>query len=326
MDWGNERFVRSYTRDTEDDLLLSYEAFALWCVLLRKLDRAGVLEAKRGAKSVALVVRWPIEVVERVLPEILADGRLVEHDLGYAAPNFLEAQETPQSDKQRAKESRARRADRSRRITPSHAESRAVTNRDGADTNRDSSVTPCHAPSRAVTPCHSEPSEPSGQEDSPAGARAIPPAPSTARGAGTGPQEQHPEALRGRQSLRDRAWARLHEIRERIAAEKGWDDVQPLHTFDPGKAELAARILEAGDAAEAQVTHVIAMLEAEARAKGTVQWLTGSAFSSTSWRRLLGMRAEDAVTSSAIPARAGPNRGRAALDDDRTRIRKIRDL
>jgi hypothetical protein len=160
MDWANERYVRVYTRDTEDDLLLSWEATALWHALIRKVDRAGVLEAKRGARSLALVTRIPIDVVERSLPELLADGRLAAHELGYLVPNFIEAQETPQSDKQRATESRGRRRDRgrhapSRNVTSRHAESRAVTERDGAVTERDSNVTPSHAPSHDVTSCHS---------------------------------------------------------------------------------------------------------------------------------------------------------------------------
>jgi hypothetical protein len=106
----------------------------------------------------------PAEVVAEHLPELLEDGRIELHasdeDQGYlVAPNFMEAQETPQSDKQRSKESRARRRDRAR------AE-QIVTNRDGGDTKRDAgdtkrdpSVTRRHAASRGVTPDQTDPAQ-----------------------------------------------------------------------------------------------------------------------------------------------------------------------
>lgn len=166
MDWTNERYVRVYTRDTEDDLLLSWQASALWVAIMRKMDRAGVLEAKRGAASVALIVRWPVEVVAAALPELLADGRLVEHEVGFLAPNFLEAQEAPQSDKQRAAESRARRRERSR----------SVTNRDVTITIRDQNVTPGHTTSHDVTSCHSDQTLQSDPDQTNQGEPLAPPA------------------------------------------------------------------------------------------------------------------------------------------------------
>lgn len=149
MDWANERYVRVYTRDTDDWLVLSWDAKAVWLAMMRKFDRAGVLETKRGARGVAALIGAPIDVVERGLPELLHDGCVVEHGLGYAARNFIEAQETPQSDKQRAKNSRERRRSPGVTIRDSDVTTPGplVTDRDGAVTNRDES-------SRAVTPRH----------------------------------------------------------------------------------------------------------------------------------------------------------------------------
>lgn len=109
MDWENERYVRAYTRDTEDWLCLSWEAQALFLMLLRKVDRAGLLTTKRGPGGVAVQVRMPVDVVTRALPELLTDGCIRECRSGYVMPNYLAAQEARQSDKQRQRESRAAR-------------------------------------------------------------------------------------------------------------------------------------------------------------------------------------------------------------------------
>jgi hypothetical protein len=54
MDWENERYVRVYTRDTIDWVALGWEAQSLFLLLIRKVDRSGVLEiGKHGARGVA---------------------------------------------------------------------------------------------------------------------------------------------------------------------------------------------------------------------------------------------------------------------------------
>lgn len=135
MDWSNERYVRLYTRDTDSWLVLSWQARALLTFLLRKVDRAGVLETKRGALGVAAAVGMPLDEVQRALPELLTDGCVTEHGRGYVIPNFLAAQEAIQSDKQRSKEYRQRRRDKA--VAPA---GRAVTNGDASVTWRDASV------------------------------------------------------------------------------------------------------------------------------------------------------------------------------------------
>ena len=140
MDWANEKYVRLYVRDTPEWLILPWQAKALWPLLVRKLDRSGVLATKLGARGVAVLVGLPIEVVEAGLDALQEDGCLQKHELGYLAPNFIEAQETSQSDAARQRESRQRR--------------RSVRNAElpVADVPSD---TECHTASHAVRVSHS---------------------------------------------------------------------------------------------------------------------------------------------------------------------------
>jgi hypothetical protein len=110
MDWENERYVRVYTRDTIDWVALGWEAQSLFLLLIRKVDRSGVLEiGKHGARGVAGLIGMPAEVVERSLSVLTSDGCVTIRDGLLLMPNFIEAQEAKQSDKQRQKESRDRR-------------------------------------------------------------------------------------------------------------------------------------------------------------------------------------------------------------------------
>ena len=77
MNWPDERYVRLYTRDTPSWLMLSFPAQGLFCLLLRKVDRAGTLELGRaGTKGVGLAIghvhQWTM--LEPALKELLADG------------------------------------------------------------------------------------------------------------------------------------------------------------------------------------------------------------------------------------------------------------
>lgn len=165
MRWEDERYVRVYTRDTVDWQMLSFDAQALFLLLLRKVDRAGLLAlGKHGKRGVAVAVGHPREW-ERLGPaleELLADGcvRLTADGQCVLVPNFIAAQEATSSDKQRKAESRAKArevaaavpilANESQNVTHGHDPSAAVTH--GHDASR--SVTP----SRAV-PSRAEPSQ-----------------------------------------------------------------------------------------------------------------------------------------------------------------------
>lgn len=108
MDWSNELYVKVYRRDTADDLLLSWEARALWHEMLRKFDRSGIIKARRGAQGLAALVRIPVEVVENALAELLDDGRVQTTDGGWVAPNYMEAQEATKAHALRQREYRER--------------------------------------------------------------------------------------------------------------------------------------------------------------------------------------------------------------------------
>jgi hypothetical protein len=104
--------------------------------MLCKFDRSGVIPVRNGWPSIARMVRWPIEVVERAGPELVTDGRVRVTDHGFVAPNFTDAQTASKSDKLRQRESRDRRRDvalsKQPEITKTrHASSRKVTKRDG---------------------------------------------------------------------------------------------------------------------------------------------------------------------------------------------------
>jgi hypothetical protein len=150
MDWTNERYVRAYVRDTADYLVLSWQARGLWWEIIRKADRSGVVATNHGARGVAALVRWPIEVVQDALAELVEDGCIQECPGGFVLPNYMPAQESAKSTSERKRESRE-----SRRL-------QMVTNRDPSGTNRDQesqSVTPSHTESRNVTPNQTKPNQ-----------------------------------------------------------------------------------------------------------------------------------------------------------------------
>jgi len=76
VDWSNERYVRLYTRDSVTWSLWPWEARALFCFLLRKVDRAGVLDlgGNDPARAVAAVVGMPLAMVKEHLPAIIESG------------------------------------------------------------------------------------------------------------------------------------------------------------------------------------------------------------------------------------------------------------
>jgi hypothetical protein len=110
IDWSNEPFARLYKRETDDDLLLSWEARAVWHEFLKKCDRSGMLETRRGVPGLAALLRVPLDVIENALQQLIEDGRLRSvPNVGFVAPNYLQANDAPRSDRVRQAESRLRR-------------------------------------------------------------------------------------------------------------------------------------------------------------------------------------------------------------------------
>jgi hypothetical protein len=115
--------------------MLPWQARALFPLLLRKVDRAGILQlGKHGSKGLAHIVGMPVEVVDAGLAGLLEDGAVVMHGDTIVIRNYIEAQEAASSDAQRKRDSRERqreavtkRDSRSQNVTRSHDESRAVT-------------------------------------------------------------------------------------------------------------------------------------------------------------------------------------------------------
>ena len=133
MRWEDERYVRVYTRDTVDWQYLSFEAQGLLTLLLRKVDRAGILEfGRHGVEGVAAAIghpnRW--DTIKPALDQLVADGCVAVEPSRLVLPNFIEAQEAKTSDRERQRKSResARvRHTASQPVTSGHTESQPVT-------------------------------------------------------------------------------------------------------------------------------------------------------------------------------------------------------
>lgn len=131
MDWSNEQYVRLYVRNTTTWRRLGFEGRTMLMHLLRVLDRSGVLDIEDmdPAEAAALHTEAPTEFARIGVNRLLELGTFIHDGSRLVMPNFLEAQETAKSDKQRQRESRQKRAvtkrdDPSRNVTP---ESRNVT-------------------------------------------------------------------------------------------------------------------------------------------------------------------------------------------------------
>src|SRR5690349_986751 len=97
LDWANERYIRFYVREKPDEAAWCWQATALWPQLLRRADRAGVIETRKGARGLAGLTRLPLEVVEPGLVDLVADGCIVQTATGYYIPNYIDAQTTKSS-------------------------------------------------------------------------------------------------------------------------------------------------------------------------------------------------------------------------------------
>jgi hypothetical protein len=171
LNFADERYVRLYTRDTPTWLALSFDGQAVMCLLLRKVDRAGVVDlGTRGRDAIPLLFGHRAEKARilAALGELEAEGVVVIEGDRLLMPKFMEAQEVRQSDAQRKREERARNRELGR----------DVTKRDGGSQN----VTESHQPSQEVTPTSAVPSVPSvpskeEEEERPVAADAAPPPP-----------------------------------------------------------------------------------------------------------------------------------------------------
>jgi hypothetical protein len=182
--YEDEHYVRVYTTDTVEWDMLPWQSKALWSLLERKFDRAGILElGKHGLRGLVHAVKLPVEVVEPGLAGLIEDGWVEQRGTTLIDPAFLASQETPSSDKQRAKEYRARKRIEARCAAlgeqpPTAQRDDEATERDGSSQN----VTEHHDESHDVTDRHSDPicADPSVEERESTHAGATPQAPGPA--------------------------------------------------------------------------------------------------------------------------------------------------
>jgi len=195
MRWAEERYVKVYTRETPEDVALGWEACAVWWALLRRFDRAGILEmGKTGTRGLAGLLRIPVEVVEPALALLVEDGRLRQQGTTLIALNYIATPETPQNDKARQREKRERDRARAMGGDEGHTESQNVT-------PPSQNVTESHEPSRAVTPRHSVPCRADPSRADPSRAAPLPPDGGATHATGVPPTESAPDLIALAQTL-----------------------------------------------------------------------------------------------------------------------------
>jgi hypothetical protein len=170
MRFEDERYVRVYTRDTTTWKLLPWQSRALLPLIMRKLDRAGIMELvadESAYEVIAAHVDVPMDVVVPGLDALVKRQVVVVHNGVLFMPNFLHAQTVAQSDKSRAAKSRETTVavmlakTKGVPIEAPEEPNGSVTKRDSSSRNvtvrheTNGFVTTGHAPSHGVTPCHS---------------------------------------------------------------------------------------------------------------------------------------------------------------------------
>lgn len=146
MDFCDEHYVKLYTRDTPTRLMWPWQAVALHPNLLRKVNKAGVLElgTREPIRALAVTVGLPVEVVEPGLQALLDDGTVELNGGVLVVPKFFEAQEARKTRALVARDHREKQRDMAR--------SKATKPHSGTVTSRDLAlprVTECDPPSPA---------------------------------------------------------------------------------------------------------------------------------------------------------------------------------
>lgn len=290
MDWGSERYIRLFSRDTGTWLELRWEARAVLPLLMRKVDRDGHLSIPSGAKPEAVVAK-AIDVPARIALAGLAGKKgLCEFGVvevttaGVTIVNFVPAQETPS----KAIPGAVRTAEWRRRkkgqgdavVTSSDEPSLSVTPSDGRDDDiRD--VT-------NVTPSVLVPSEPSVPSKLSAGAQA--------REISSPPPE-----VRARESIAEQRAADIERVRERLTYEVLVPEVAgAVMRKLPVRPSDIERLLDAGEKPD-DIVETAQWLSAEITARRCSRDAWGSAFY-RGWY--------DSFRLQVIPEKFQPNTGK----------------
>lgn len=128
MNWEDEHYVRIYLRDTPTWLLWPWEARCVFPLVMRKLDRAGVMDIgdEDLYETIAVMINVPVEVVKPGLDAIIKKKTFNFKNKQLSCPNYIAAQEATSSDRARAALSRKRRADKARAGIDQEGESEAT--------------------------------------------------------------------------------------------------------------------------------------------------------------------------------------------------------
>lgn len=128
MDFSDESYVRLYVRDTKTWLRLGFEGQCVLMFLLRKLDRAGVLDGIDDPESdVALITGVPIKLVRVGLARLLKSEVFELVGSCLVMPNYIKAQNAVRSDKARQRDARQKRLGTARLVTVRDETSRGQT-------------------------------------------------------------------------------------------------------------------------------------------------------------------------------------------------------
>jgi hypothetical protein len=123
MNFEDESYVRLYVRDTKTWLRLGFEGQCVLMFLLRKLDKAGVLDGMDDLDSdVSLVTGVPRGIVMVGIPLLLRWGVFLHIGNRLVMPNYLTAQNAIRTDKARQRNMREKRLSQARLVTPRDAD------------------------------------------------------------------------------------------------------------------------------------------------------------------------------------------------------------
>lgn len=286
MDFANEAYVRLYVRDSTNWKRMNWQAKALLPLLLRKVDRAGILPLEGGDPTAvaALHSELPIEVVAEGLPKLLELGTVVAGELGLLFPKFIDAQEASKTDKQRQRECRERRRDKARK---------PVTKRDQDDVAA-SEVSRGHATGHDVT----EPVTLCLTSAEPCNALQAPAVPAGSEPAAEAPKKPDPAAFAKRLTFAQIGSDRLKAADKRLK-------------YYVGKGQ-DAELEEIGSAPEDEWAVVAAVLKSE-MAKGNARYLTPRGITNN-WRIYASGQAPGGPATSKAKS-AGPAYSEAAAPD-----------
>ena len=323
LDYSNERWVRLYTRDTATWKLIDWRARTVLLHLLRKVDRAGVLDVgDDGEIGLAAVLELPPEeIVAPGIAQLVKRGVVVNSGTAYALPAFLAAQEAPASDAQRQRDAR----DRRRAATLAAASQRDQASRNVTGESR--SVTERHENGERVTTCHSETRVDDPIRDPDLSHRAREAGPVTDATAGSDAdipgRPDAPPPDRGQDSI----LALVAEAAAVLNAERARIDAT-APPIDDSTAGAVTQRLMATPAADRRrkLMHAVACVVARAKATRSIEPLRWSIFGSeAAWAYVVDASVAEYARSGARPghgARDSPGR-RPQPDPPRTPVNRL---